>query len=541
MNKQKTMNKSQLWTLIRLQLMNLYGLNVYRNLKDPKEKKKKFWLGVAYVFVILVFTFYVGAMSFGYVFLGLEEILPAYLIMIASVVILLFSIFKTGSVIYQRNAYDILSSLPLKHSHLVLSRFVRLYVENIAITVVVMLPAMVVFGVLVKPDVSFYLIGLIVTMFIPMLPITISVFVGSLITAAASRFKHKNAVSIVLSLALVVVLMLGSVSLGSLENVSIEEIQSMLGMVLDMIEGIYPPAVWLGEAMLTGNYLLCFGCVMAGVVILALIIALVSATYKWVSIGLYTTYAKHEYKMERLQQTSLLKALYIREFKRYFSSGVYVTNTVISPVMGMLVAVAFLVISPEQMAAALVDMNAQTGLVLNLKSVIPFALATTFCMMPITAVSVSMEGKQFWLVKSLPISTKDFLNSKLLMSLSVVVPFYVLAVLLVLIGQRPSVLEAVWIIIVPLVAILFSNVYGQTVNLKLAVFDWENEVTVVKQSASAFVGGVLPVFVLIFATMGMMVVPEQYANPIMLGVCLVLGLVTVILYKKNRKVNLLHL
>ena len=147
-------SQSQLWTMIKLQLINLYGINVYRNLKDPKEKRKKFWMGIVYAVVILIFAFYVGAMCFGYVFLGLEEILPAYLIMIASIVILMFSIFKAGSVIYQRNAYDILASLPIKQSHLVISRFVRLYVENIGITLVVMLPAMGTFGVLVKPSVS---------------------------------------------------------------------------------------------------------------------------------------------------------------------------------------------------------------------------------------------------------------------------------------------------------------------------------------------------------------------------------------------------
>ena len=49
----KHMTQKQLKALTKLQLVNLYGMNVYRNLKDPKEKKKKFWLGIAYVVVAI--------------------------------------------------------------------------------------------------------------------------------------------------------------------------------------------------------------------------------------------------------------------------------------------------------------------------------------------------------------------------------------------------------------------------------------------------------------------------------------------------------
>ena len=88
---------------------------------------------------------------------------------------------------------------------------------------------------------------------------------------------------------------------------------------------------------------------------------------------------------------------------------------------------------------------------------------------------------------------------------------------------------------------LFSLVFGQTVNLKMAVFDWENEVSIVKQSASAFVGGIVPFFVMMPLTMGVMAIPVQYINVCMLGFSFVLGIVTIVLYKKNSKVNLLNI
>ena len=102
-------------------------------------------------------------------------------------------------------------------------------------------------------------------------------------------------------------------------------------------------------------------------------------------------------------------------------------------------------------------------------------------------------------------------------------------------------MEAIWIFVVPLITMFFSFVFGQFVNLKLAVFDWENEVSIVKQSASAFVGGIVPFFVLMPATMGVMALPVQYMNGCMLAYCVVLGVVTILLYRKNSRVNLLNL
>ena len=136
--------------------------------------------------------------------------LPAYLIMLSSLIILFFSVFKAESIIFQRNAYDILVSLPITQTAIVVSRFIRMYVENMLLTFVIMLPPMAVYGIMIKPGISFYIIGILVTIFIPLLPITISIFLGALITAIASRMKHKSLARTVLSIVLILGILVGS-------------------------------------------------------------------------------------------------------------------------------------------------------------------------------------------------------------------------------------------------------------------------------------------------------------------------------------------
>ncbi len=532
--------KKQLATFIGLQLTNLYGFNVYRNLKNPKEKNKKRLLYAAYALVMCVAIFYMGAMSFGYVHIGLADILPPYLIMLTSLIILMFSIFKAGDIIFQRNSYDIIASLPVRNSTIVISRFVRLYIENILLSVVIMLPAIIVYGVLVKPTWYFYAIGIIVVFFIPFLPITISVFIGAFIKAVSSRAKHKNLVSVLLSVSLVVLLMVGSMQLSvSAEDMNVKDIKNILNLALELIDSIYPPAIWLGNAMLAGNFMACLGCVCGGFLILAIVIGLVSMNYTWICDGIFSTNAKHNYQMEKLKSGNMLLALYKREFKRYFASSVYVTNTIIGPVMGLLFSGALLFVAPQKLEVMSAEFYAESGMMLNVKGSLPMALATVFSILPLTSVSISMEGKQWWIIKTLPISAKALLDSKLLMNLSVLAPFYGVAVIMVVIGQKVSFMELVWMVLVPLAAIMFSCVFGQTVNLRLAVFDWENEVSVVKQSASSFVGGIVPFFVMLVLTFGVMFVPAGYTNMVMLVLCLVLGVVTFVLYRKNSKVDLI--
>lgn len=522
----------QICNLSKMQLKNLYGVNVFFHTKDKTEKKKKLALGIAYLWLIVMAIAYVGGLTYGYCYLGLSDMVPAYLIMISSVIILFFSIFKAGSVIFQRNAYDILASLPIRQSAIVVSRFLRMYVENLILTMIVMIPSLVIYGVMRAPRASFYVLGVVVTISIPFLPITIAVIFGAFVTAISSRAKHKSLVSTILSLLLVIGIMLGSSQLAVIEDeITIDAIQNLSGVVLTIIESIYPPAVWLGNAMLTGDVLVCVAFMVAVLLLLIAVIAVVSVNYQAISRRLYGTTAKHNYKMQHLKRQKILVSLYKREWRRYFSSSVYVTNTIVGPVMGMLCCVMILFVDIKQIQAQL-----PLGLPINLTGIIPFMVAGMFSMMPTTCTSISMEGKEWWIVKSLPIRTKDLLDSKILLYLSLIAPFLVVVDVLLILGLNPTLPEAMWIITVPIVMCVFSAVFGLAVNLKLPKFDWENEVAVVKQSAAAFFGGIGGFILILIACIPVAIVPQSYANLANVLICTVVIGVTVILYKKNNMV-----
>ena len=96
------MMPKQLKTLIKLELCNLYGWNVFRFTRDKKEKRKKQALMLTWAVVILLMLFYVGGLSYGLIFLGMGRIVPAYLIFICSIVIFFFGIFVISIYNYQK-------------------------------------------------------------------------------------------------------------------------------------------------------------------------------------------------------------------------------------------------------------------------------------------------------------------------------------------------------------------------------------------------------------------------------------------------------
>lgn len=527
----------QIKCLTKLQIKNLYGLNVFRYTKDKKVKQKTMGVGVAVFFVILMMATYIGMAAYGYITIGMADILPAYLIMLSSLVILVFTIFKAGSMIFQQNAYDILCSLPVSQTAIVVSRFIRMYVENLLLSLIVMLPGIAVYGVMVKPVFSFYLIGCVVTLFIPLIPITIATFFGALITAISSRMRHKSLVSAALMILLIVGMMLGTSGFATMEEqFSVDMLQDLSNKMLEIIEKIYPPASWFGAAMITGDFLLCLAGIAGGIVVFAITITLVSMRFHAICRALFSTTAKHNYQMEHLKKTSVLGTLYKKELKRYFASSIYVINTIVGPILA-------LIFSGLIFFAGLDTFLEKMGLPTNMdvEGSVPFLLSVIFCIMTTTCTSISMEGKEWWIVKSLPVKTKALLDSKLLLGLSIVAPFYVLSEILLILALKPDLMELLWLIFVPLVCILFSNVFGITINLKMPVFNWENEVTVVKQSASAMIGGLGGCAIILLCMFVLIFVPALYANMLKLAISLILLGMTILLYWKNNTVNLQEL
>ncbi len=526
---------SELRTLLTLELRSLYGLNKFRHSKDTREKGRYRGLLFAWVLLIGIVVFYVSGLVYGLCRLGLGSIVPAYLAVLASLLILAFGLFTSGHRIFGQKGYDILASMPVKANSIVLSRFLCLYVEDLLFALVIMLPGTVTYGIFQRPGIGFYGIILVGTLLIPAVPLVVSTLLGTLIMAASARMKRKSLVQTVLMVLLVVGIMVGSISMGSTaENVTLAELSQLAQAMGALIGNVYPPALWLNQAAVHED-LLRLGLFLAvSVAVMALAVFVTARSFHSILRRLQNVTARHDYKIGHLERRSLLKALYLREARRYFSSSVYVTNTIIGPIMGAMMSIALCIAGVDAVHSAF-------PVPMDIPGLLPFVFSAVFCMMTTTSVSVSMEGKPFWVIKSLPIPPKNLLDSKILLNLTLMLPFWLISAIALIIATKPGALQLLWLLVIPVCIMLFCVVFGITVNLKFHSFDWEKEETVVKQSLPAALGGFAGFFLSALLGVAVFFIPAQFGDLARALICLTLLLSTALLYRKNNRAVLSEL
>ena len=496
----------QVLTLSKVQLKSLFGINEVLHTKDKKKKQNFALLSVAYVLVILMAISYVGGLAYGYHYLGLGDIVPMYLYTILSILMLVLSFFKAGSVLFSMKSYDIMVSLPVNKSAILISRFVTMYVTNLLFSLIVMIPGLAVHIWFAKPGIVFYIISLFAVLFAPLLPLTISSILGALIKGISSRMKKKTLVETFLTVGLVVVIMVGSFSMGpETENLDMEVLKELIGTLTSTLGNIFPPALWYHNALQGSILRLLLG---IPALIFTLFVWILSKRFTEICTGLNATYAKHNYKLGELKAEHVLLSLFKKEMKLYFSSSLYVTNSGIGYILAVLLAGAIAVMGVDSLAEFM-EMPMFLPLI---HKVLPFVLAMPLCMMSTSACTISMDGKTFWQLQVLPVKAKDIYNAKLLWNLAVAAPFYLISVVLMLIGAKPALSDVLHYFLIPLVLLAYCIVLGLACNLWFPKLNWDNEAQVVKQGAAVLVsmlGGVIAVIVP--AVLAIALHPASYA------------------------------
>lgn len=471
----------QIKLLTGVQICNLFGFNEFRHTKDKGKRRRWMALAAVWLFLLAFLELFVISLSKGLAVMGLGRMAPAYLFASVSVIILFFSFFRAGSVIFSIGGYEAMASLPVTGTAIVVSRFLTMYITDLAVSLLVMIPGLAVCGASSQTGAMFWVYGVLGTLFLPLFPITIATALGAAITAVSSRMRRKSLVSSALTVLLAVAAVVASTAISAGAGSMTEEaLKDLASAVSAQIGRIYPPAAWFGGS-LAGEGGLGFLLFLAGTLALfALTVFVLQRNFGSICSALNATSAKNNYKLEALKASSPVRAMFRREFRRYFASSIYVSNTMIGYILMVAASAALLIAGPETVDTAL-------GIPGVTERALPFVLAVMAALCPMSSCSISMEGKQWWITQSLPVSPRDVFKSKILVNLAVAAPAWLISTALCLLAVRPAFLDGLWIALIPAAYILFSAVAGITINLALPVMNWENETRVVKQSASTLV------------------------------------------------------
>lgn len=523
----------QVWLLLRLKLRDIGGLNQIKYGKDPKKKNRLLTMLVVMALIGVILAAYSALLSFGFIALGIASAVPAYLITIISLIILFFSIYKAGGVLFDTDSYEMLAPLPVSSTAIVISRFLSMYIQNMLTSAVILLPAACVYIVCLQPGPFFYPGIIIGILLIPLIPMTIATVVGALVTAISARMKHKNLVTIVLTMAALIAWLLFITGTVSQETQFSEEmLRNLAASIQTQLYLLYPPAKLFTMSLVDGNAAAFAGFVGLSVIPFILLVYLVQWKFLPICTALKSRAAGKKYQMKALKQHSPVFALYQKDLARYFSSSLYVMNTLVGYVLMVVLAGALLFTGTEKVEQML-DID------LPLLQLLPFLLAALCSLSSTTASAISIEGKQWWMTQSLPVSTKQVFDAKLLVNLTVALPCYVLTELLLFPALHLPLLDRLWLILVPLIYLLFISVLGITNNRRMPIFEWDTEATVIKSSGAmlatmliGFISVILPA-VILFAV-------QTIPSHLVMGVTsVIILLITALLYQRNNQVDIL--
>ena len=462
----------QIKLLTWLKLVNLFGFNEARHSREKKKKAKLVAMLALYAVLTLIMMAYVGLMCFGVVKLWAGSAVPLCLAVLSCLVVLVFTVLRAGPVLFETGDYEMLISLPLRPTAVVVSRFASLYFSNAAMTFAVLLPGMLVCGVMLKPSFSFYPMMLLGGLFLPLVPMTIAMLIGMLVYMVSSRMRRKSFAVLLLSLLAMLVVLVLPMAVARMQP---ERLILSIRALLDSLRVFYPPAGWFGDAVTLGDWggYLLFA--LGSIMFFGIAAGVVGWKFRGICDRLNSQRSQRDFRMTAQRGRGMLRALYGRELKRYFASPIYVLNTGVGYLLVVLLGGAVLF---SGAGVILDELPISIDLVPRM---VVFILAFCYTLSPSTASAVSMEGRSWWLVKSLPIDTADVMCAKLLVNLTLALPCWLVSTILLLLGIRPVGLAALWLILLPLAYILFSACLGLRMNLKLPMFSWENESQPVKQ------------------------------------------------------------
>lgn len=466
-----------------IRLLTINYFRSYIGSFSKKRSKGKYSVGalillfVSFAFIMLFATMATSTMESA---LALDPPMPELSLYVTVGMILMFIMLMTVSRStspHKHNDEEMLLALPVKKSEIVTSKLLFNYLFDLFLNVGTLVPSLAVYFIYVPSaqNLGFVLRSGIILLLIPMLSNAIGSLLALFFRKISNKFKHYATFQSIFMVLFLVLFLIGyyalqyyiSAILPTNPDFSMEDI-AVLKYLVDFI---------LGQ----NSYLL-YGLIICLICIIPFIICIVLNA---LNLGKNRSGYRSKSKILKYEAKSVGKTLLKNELGRYFNSSVYVTNTLFGAVILIILSLVYLIIGPEYIISKL-DLYMK----LDVKYVYIIILAMAiliFSTVAISASSISIEGKNLWILKAHPISWKQIANHKALASF--IVSSSCIIISSIFFGSRFIIDNgllgiAYWLfyLITILLYALIIAYADLLINLIFPKMQWDNEMIVVKQS-----------------------------------------------------------
>lgn len=416
---------------------------------------------------------------------GMLPLLIALMGVLAAAMGVFFTLFAAQGVVFGGKDNDLMLSLPVSPFALLLSRALALYLENLLVSLFVLLPA----GAAYQfhgggGGAAFWLALVPGAVVLALLPTLIALVCGFVLAWLTSRFVRRALLSTLCYGAFLVLLMAGVFRLNGLMT---SLAQSAAGLQSGLA-GWGLPFLLLEEAACLGRPQDLLA--LAGLCLLPFLGAvwLFARRYQAILARLAVRAGRSDYRLKALASGSPCRALLAKEARRFFSTPIYLFNSGFGLFLLVGGGVAALVFRAR--LAPTLDLLVQAGVpALPLAAA---ALAFVISTVAITASSISLEGRCLWILQTAPVSAAAVLLVKTAFQLLLVLPCLALCVACLTPALALGAAGGGVLFAVTGAFALCCAPLGLWCNLLFPRLDAPNDTVVVKQSLAALLGTFLP-------------------------------------------------
>lgn len=468
--------------LVKVQMGSaLRGLYNRTGAKRKRRKANGVLMAIVGLYLIaslgFSFGFFFKTMLESFVPLGLTWLYFALSGLTAFVFSFVGSVFLSQTVLFNAKDNDLLLSLPIKPRLILLSRTLTLYLMSLLIQLLVLVPAMVVYLLYGQASAITILMFVITTLLLPLPVLALSMLLGWLLAMLSDRIRHKNIITILFSLLFLVAYFVGYAQLMNAMNDLVQRGRE----VADAVRTAIPPAYHYGISLAHGTLSSLLWFAVFCIVPFVLLMAVMSTNYTK-TLTTKRGAPRIAYKGGQMREGSPMKALIVKETRLFFAKPIYLMNTGIY-LLFMLGLPLYLLFD-----RSVLTMITQT-FGLNSELLGPIS-ATLLCLLSastfISSPSISLEGKNLWLVQSLPVRPITWLLSKALAHFLISLPFILVSGILLGVLLKLHAVDFALTLLLPLAASAFAALLGLVLNLRFPKLNWRNEAEPIKQSMSPF-------------------------------------------------------
>lgn len=479
------------------------------------------------LFIIVCFSigFYAYTIGKSLKSINLTYIMLTMFIFIVTIFSFMQGIYKSQGILFESKDNDLLFSLPIAKSKILSTRILKLLIFQYLYNLMFLLPAFIIYIYYERPNLSFYLITIIFTFLIPIIPTILSSILGYLVKMISSKSKRKKIVQTLLS----IILFLGIFFLSTKFDSFINNIASYAKNVNDLLIKIYYPIGLYIRLITNFNIIDLIKLLLVNLVPFVLFIILFSKSYfKIIFNSKENIVDSRKIVKNSYVQKSPVNSLVNKELKRYFSSPVYMFNTSFGLILTFVVTI-ILLIKGKSSFEYLLSKYELGNMSISFLYYILILFATSFT--SITSSSISLEGKTINITKSLPIKIEDIFKSKIIYPFIIELPFILISEPLFFIVFKPNIFYIVTIFLLSILMILLSSLIGLLVNLKYPKMNATNDTEVVKQSLSSMISVYIGVIIFLLSVISILHFKSKICiNTLIIFHLLIIFIICVILY-----------